>query len=72
MATTITARVPSGVSAANTKRVDGVTASSYNAWGDSWGNAWADTWRVFLGLSDLGLTARVAEAPAANNTKRIA
>jgi hypothetical protein len=73
MATTITKRSATNVTADVTRRVTvpAAHASVYNTWAYSWGASWTNTWRVSFGHTDIGQTVRVSEAPASNVTKRV-
>lgn len=75
MATTVTKRVTSSLTADNTKRVTtSGGGSAFNPWGTSWGSvAWGTSWRVLGsgGSPAIDVTSRVTEAPAADNSKRV-
>lgn len=83
--TTLTPRIPSAPTAANTRRVattGEVGGSPASLGGDTWGNSWGGTWgRTWLSLTPAVAatpaspapdnTARIGSAPTANNTKRV-
>jgi len=83
--TTLTPRIPSAPSSANTRRVattGEVGGSPASLGGDTWGNTWHGAWgRTWLSVTPAVAatpaspapdnTARISGAITANNTKRV-
>jgi hypothetical protein len=71
---TNTSRVPSGVVASNTPRVDRsqIVAVTFDPWNGAWGVSWGTSWLAEEAGDIAGITKRVPGGLVANNTKRVA